>query len=219
MIHILIVDDDDRLRELLKRYLMQQGFIVCCAETLAEAKIALCLFQIHVVLLDIMLPEQKGWDLFQEKADLPPLPAVIFMSALGQPQDRTKGLALGAQDYIVKPFDPEELIFRIQKILKHMPGRLLTFGKLTFHPQKGLLKQGQDPISLTEQETKLLTYFSQRLYQVISRQELAQHVFPQASNIRVVDVQISRLRKKLEQDPTNPQFLISSRSQGYILKE
>jgi two-component system phosphate regulon response regulator OmpR len=215
--HILIVDDDHRLRDLLKRYMQRQNFLVSTASSLAEAKHVLSLFVMDVVVLDVMMPKELGWNFFQIKDIC--LPPVVFLSAMGNPKDRMQGLSLGAKDYVLKPFEPEELLIRIQNILKVSRKHTLQFGDLVYHQNRSqVVHKNGNIIHLTDLETQILTYMGQRLHQPVSREELLHHFFPQSKTLRVVDVNIGRLRKKIEEDSASPRFLLSLRNKGYILK-
>lgn len=212
--HFLIVDDDVRLRDLLRRYLLKEGFWVSTTANVTEARLALQYFSFDALIVDIMMPGGCGTDLLT----LSPLPPVLLLSAMGESADRIHGLELGAEDYLVKPFEPRELVLRLQTIIKRY-GRKdqLSLGPNTYSHQK-LYRHGQE-IILTPTERGLLEYFAQRINCIVARQEILDALFPAASNSRIIDVHINRLRRKLDDHLENPQLLVSVRGQGYCLKE
>lgn len=212
--HILVVDDDKRLRDLLKRYFLQEGncFISTAANT-QESRIALEIFVFDCLILDIMMPGGLGTELFS----LPNLPPIILLSAMGEAHDRIRGLELGAHDYLTKPFEPKELSLRVSNILGRYEKKLV-IGKMIycFH-RKILMKEGIG-VSLSLSEGNLLHYLAMHAHETLTRKDIAAAVFPNASNERIVDVFINRLRKKIEENLEQPQYLISLRGQGYCLR-
>jgi two-component system phosphate regulon response regulator OmpR len=212
--HILIVDDDNRLRVLLKRYLLQQNsFYVSSATTVFEAKQAMELFVFDCLIVDIMMPGGPGTQLLTT----PDVPPILLLSAMGTSEDRIQGLELGAHDYLVKPFDPKELLLRLSNIIDRYEKKI-SFGNKIYYFRKRMLICENNVIPLSHTEDNLLHYMASRAHQTISRQEIASHIFPNASNERIVDVQINRLRKKIETQPQSPCYLLSYRGQGYCLK-
>jgi two-component system phosphate regulon response regulator OmpR len=211
--HILVVDDDVRLRALLKKYLMQENFLVSTAATLSEAKQALEIFSFDVLIVDIMMPGGRGTDLLKEHKAIPP---VLFLSAMGEAEDRIEGLQLGAEDYMVKPFEPKELVLRLQTILRRHK-QTVSLGDLEYDKKQRVLWKGGQSFPLTAAEDELLFYFTQRPNELIFRQELLSSLFPDSSNERIVDVQMNRLRKKLGKEAA--QHLVSIRGKGYCLRE
>jgi two-component system, OmpR family, phosphate regulon response regulator OmpR len=218
--HILVVDDDDRLRALVAQYLTtHDGFLVTACANVDQAKKALSWFQFQGMVVDIMMPGGSGTQLL----DLPNAPPVLLLSAMDQIQDRIQGLERGARDYLTKPFDPRELSLRLKNILKR-PRTGIRLGTKVYSLDTRILRHiGPDEtpaelISLSAVEQALLEYFLSRPGQALDRQTIAQHVFCDAGNVRVVDVQVSRLRKKIEPNPAKPCFLISKRGQGYCLQ-
>lgn len=212
--HILIVDDDTRLRTLLRRYLMQEKeCFVTTAANVVQARQALTLFRFDGMVVDIMMPGGPGTDLLA----LDHMPPLILLSAMGEPHHRIQGLELGAHDYIAKPFEPKELVLRLfNSINRTSP--LIKLGPLVYCcRQKILSRKGGAPVPLTHSEGLLLHYFACRPHRPLSRQEIALCLFPDATNLRIVDVQVNRLRKKIEENPENPVFLVSLRGQGYCL--
>jgi two-component system phosphate regulon response regulator OmpR len=217
--HLLLVDDDERLSKLLKEYLCQKGFQVSTVFDIEEAQKALVLFTFDLILLDIMLPKRPGYYLLEKyKQNLPP---IILLSAKGELDDRLKGLALGADDYLPKPFNPEELVLRIFSVLRRSEKqksveKMRYIGSLTFDTKTGILKDQQRVIPLTESEEKLLRLFLDNLSRLISREEIGRWLGGKISH-RSIDVQISRLRSKIEQHSVKERYLQAVRGKGYIL--
>jgi two-component system phosphate regulon response regulator OmpR len=218
--HLLVVDDDDRLRHLLVKFLKEQGFLISQASNAEEAYDILEHFRFDLLLLDIMMPGETGLSLTERLRDKNnPIP-ILLLTAMGDVGDRIEGLKKGADDYLPKPFEPEELLLRIQSILKRSQQSKtlheMTIGGLHFHKQKGLLRKGDAPILLTDAETKLLRIFAEHPNKTISREELAEKTSI-STNLRTIDVHVTRLRKKIEEDSKNPRFLQTIRYKGYVL--
>ena len=213
--HILLVDDDIRLLDLIKRYLHRNEYWVSSATHVIQAEQALNVFRFDAIILDIMLPEEDGWSFLERRlSDLPP---VIFLSAMGGPKERVKGLSLGAKDYIMKPFEPTELLLRLRNLIP--PERVLHLGNACFNfRQQVVYDVHHHIIPLTELEKKILVYMAHRAHEVIKRDELIQTFFRNTSNPRVLDVTLSRLRKKLDASNSHPSMLSAIRNQGYILQ-
>lgn len=220
--HILVVDDDTRLRSLLQRYLRESGFLVSAAKNAAEARERLKEYVFNLLIVDIMMPEESGLEFLsklREENDVP----VILLTAMGETADRIAGLETGADDYLPKPFEPKELVLRIRSILKRAPARKgkvvekLDLGLCVYDlSNKELLtKQGQ-VIHLTPVEQSLLSVLGQRFGQVFSREKLAE-ILGAGQSPRSIDVQITRLRKKIEKDSKNPRYLQTVRGKGYML--
>jgi len=218
--HILIVDDDDRIRDLLSKYLQKNSFIVTTARDTKEAKTALNLFQCDLVILDVMLPGENGKDFAKYLRSLSPI-AIIMLTALGESADRIAGLESGADDYLPKPFEPKELLLRIENLLKrHFSRNILTnsitnFGEIAFDSQKKIIIKNGHLLKLSNSESKLLQFFIANINKTITREEIAEQL--ENINIRSVDVQITRLRNKIESNPKTPIYLQSVRNKGYIL--
>jgi two-component system phosphate regulon response regulator OmpR len=219
--HILVVDDDNRLRRLLQRYLTEHGYHVTTAGDANEAKASLKNFAFDLMVLDVMLPGQNGISLTSElrrAADLP----ILLLTALGETDDRVNGLAAGADDYLVKPFDPRELLLRIATILRRAappvptPGPL-RFGRFTFDPQAAILWLGEERVHLTDAELSLLQVLTEQPGMPVSRRELGERSRVTGSD-RAIDTQIARLRRKLEPDPRRPRHLLTKRGEGYVLR-
>jgi two-component system, OmpR family, phosphate regulon response regulator OmpR len=219
--HILVVDDDARLRRLLQRYLTEHGYHVSAAADAADAKAALRNFAFDLMVLDVMMPGQDGISLTGElrrETDLP----ILLLTALGETEDRVGGLAAGADDYLVKPFDPRELLLRIATILRRVTPALpsdqpLRFGPFAYDGASQELRRGEQRIHLTDAELSLLQILAEQPGLAISRQELGQRSRISGSD-RAIDTQIARLRRKLEPDPRRPRYLLTKRGEGYVLR-
>lgn len=217
--HVLVVDDDVRLRRLLQRYLTEHGYHTTTAADALEAKAALKNFAFDLMVLDVMLPGQDGVSLTAELRQVVDLP-ILLLTARGEVEDRVSGLAAGADDYLAKPFDPRELLLRIATILRRAPPPLvqsLRFGPFTFDPARHELKRGDEIIHLTETELSLLRTLAEQPGLAISRQELGERSRISGSD-RAIDVQVARLRRKLEPDPRQPRYLLTRRGEGYVLR-
>ncbi len=218
--HILVVDDDRRIRSLLQSFLVENGFRISVAASAAEAREQMRIMAFDLVVLDIMMPGETGLSLTQSlRGSGNPVP-VLMLSALAEPSDRIAGLETGSDDYLTKPFEPRELLLRIRGLLKRQeqPGRVraeVAFGPYVFHLQRGELRKGADPVRLTSREREFLRTLAANAGNPVARVELA----PEASEegARSVDVQINRLRQKIEEDPSNPVFLQTVRGAGYVL--
>jgi two-component system phosphate regulon response regulator OmpR len=221
--HLLVVDDDLRLRDLLRRYLADNGFRVTGAADAAEARAQLASFAFDLVVLDVMMPGETGLALtraLRERA-APRVP-VLLLTAMGEPEDRVNGLEQGADDYLAKPFEPRELVLRIRNILQRRLSAAqatveIRFGNFRFDLARAELFRGGDTVHLTTVETGLLSILAQQAGQPVSREELSQSA-GFSGNIRNVDVQMTRLRRKIERDPRYPRYLQTVRGTGYVLK-
>jgi two-component system phosphate regulon response regulator OmpR len=219
--HLLVVDDDLRLQELLRRYLSENGFRVTTAADAAEARANLASFAFDLVVLDVMMPGENGLDLTRALRREGRVP-VLLLTAMAEPEDRVNGLEQGADDYLSKPFEPRELVLRIRNLLQRRPAadadrREVRFGGCRFDLARSELFRGGDPIHLTAAEAGLLTSLAQNAGEAVSREELS--LSGQFSgNVRNVDVQMTRLRRKIERDPRFPRYLQTVRGTGYVLK-
>ncbi|MGA8756109.1 MAG: response regulator [Stellaceae bacterium] len=219
--HLLVVDDDARLRELLRRYLSESGFRITTAGDTAEARRQLASFAFDLVVLDVMLPGESGLDLTRDLHRENQLP-VLLLTAMAEPEDRVNGLEQGADDYLSKPFEPRELVLRIRNLLQRRPAddairQEVRFGGCRFDLIRGELFRGSEPIHLTAAETALLAGLAQRPDEPVSREELSLSA-QFSGNVRNVDVQMTRLRRKIERDPRFPRYLQTVRGTGYVLK-
>ncbi len=217
--HILVVDDDHRIRNLLTRYLQDHGFRVSGAATCAAARSAMKALAFDLVVLDVMLPDISGIEFARELRQSTRVP-ILMLTAKIESVDRINGLEAGVDDYLGKPFEPRELLLRLSNILKRGtvkdgPRDEVRIGELTFHAGRGELRRGAESIKLTERERDLLRMFAARPGTTIQRHELI--LGDATGSERAVDVQINRLRRKIEIDPANPVFLQTVRGRGYIL--
>lgn len=218
--HILIVDDDDRIRELLKRYLAQGGARVSGAADADGARKLLAAFEFDLLILDVMMPKEDGFSLAESVRRTSNVP-IVLLTARGLAEDRIKGLSIGADDYVPKPFEPEELALRIHAILRRAASRVaeapesVRFGPFVFHAARGELAREGRSVRLTEAEVAMLRVLAARGGEPISREDLAKRTG--AGLERSVDVQVTRLRRKIEADPRAPVFLQTVRGVGYKL--
>lgn len=218
--HILVVDDDRRIRQLLQAYLMENEFRVTVAASASEARDKMRGVVFDLMVLDIMMPGETGLSLTQSlRAENNRVP-VLMLSALADTSDRIAGLETGSDDYLTKPFEPRELLLRIRGLLRRQdvaPARRgdVIFGDFTFHMQRGELRKDGELVRLTSREKEFLRLLAARAGTPVPRTELA----PEGSEegARSVDVQINRLRQKIEDDPSNPLFLQTVRGAGYVL--
>jgi two-component system phosphate regulon response regulator OmpR len=218
--HILVVDDDERLRALLQRYLTQHGYMVSVAGSAGEARTRLSNLRPDLCVLDVMLPDQDGIALTRELRRRDQLP-ILLLTARGEPEDRIAGLEVGADDYLVKPFEPRELLLRIATILRRVqPVRddgIVRFGPFSFARLTPELRREGEVVHLTSGELSLLQILAERPGQAVSRAELGERGRISGSD-RAVDVQMARLRRKIEDDPRQPRYLLTMRSEGYALR-
>ena len=221
--HILVVDDDQRLRELLLRYFNSQGCLVMTAENATAAEKLLAKFEFDIAILDVMRPGDDGVTLTTRiKPKYPDLP-ILMLTAKAETEFRIEGLEAGVDDYLAKPFDPKELWLRAKAILQRTgfglkQSALPQIGQFEFDKEKRLLLSGSGhDVSLTESEVALLDLLSEHSNQVLDRYYLSDKLGLDA-NERTIDVQITRLRKKIEPDPKTPVYLQTVRGKGYILK-
>ncbi|MDQ0314235.1 response regulator [Amorphus orientalis] len=217
--HLLIVDDDSRIRSLLHRYLAGEGYRVSEAADAAEARRKLQTFAFDLVVLDVMMPHESGFDLMQSSLAGKDLP-VIMLTALGESDNRINGLELGADDYITKPFEPRELVLRIARVLKRNATQKqwhssVAFGEFVFDLEREELRTGETTVRLTDRERILLKTFAEQPGETIPRHQLVTE--ETRTSERTVDVQINRLRRKIEEDPANPRYLQTIRGVGYRL--
>lgn len=219
--HILVVDDDDRIRELLKKYLIGCGARVSAAADADAARKFLGSFDFDLLIVDVMMPKEDGFSLLETMRRGSSVP-VLLLTARGLPEDRIKGLGLGADDYVAKPFEPAELALRVNNILRRTASRgggdgplEVRFGPHVFHLGRGELTCDGVAVRLTEAEATLLKLLAARGGETVTREELARRT--SAGLERSVDVQVTRLRRKVEADPRAPIFLQTVRGIGYKL--
>ena len=219
--HVLVVDDDDRIRDLVTRYLTENDFFVSSCASAEEAKEVLALAAYDVLVVDVMMPGQDGMEFTQELRETNDTP-VLLLTAMGETEDRIKGLSTGADDYLIKPFDPRELVLRLQAILRRQPVKLeeqaeVTIGEWTFHRLQKELSKGDEVVGLTDGDMTLLDALLSKAGEIIDRQELSEACGMDPDK-RTVDVQITRLRRKLEEDSNRPLYLQTIRGKGYVLR-
>lgn len=222
--HILVVDDDDRLRALLKQYLTEHGFFVSTAADTKQADEVVDTFAIDLIVLDVMMPKETGMQYakrLKERAEPPP---ILLLTARSEAEDRIEGLEAGAQDYLAKPFAPRELVLRIENILQRGALSLPTgsgdgavqFGEYRFDMKSGRLSSAQGIIYLTSSEIECLRILANEAGNPVSREKIAE-LAGDLNNERSVDVQINRLRKKIEPQPGKPIYIQTVRHAGYVL--
>lgn len=222
--HILVVDDDRRLRDLLARFLGDNGYRVTTAANTADADLRLARLVFDAIVLDIMMPGENGFDFarrFRIESNIP----ILMLTARADSKDRINGLEIGVEDYLAKPFEPRELLLRLGNILKRTsvsdPAQssprpdFVRFGPFLYGLSRGELRKNEEPIRLTEREREILTALAERAGEVVPREELAAQ--GTAANDRTVDVQMNRLRRKIERDPADPLYLQTVRGVGYRL--
>ncbi len=217
--HILVVDDDDRIRTLIKKYLSENGYRTSVAQGAAEARRVMGTIDFDLLIVDVMMPGESGFEFTKSVRSASNVP-IILLTARGLPEDRIEGLERGADDYLSKPFEPRELLLRINALLRRarpvaLNRQELTFGECTFSVGRGELRRGGELVKLTAGEASLLKALAQKPGEAISRQALAQQT--DTAMERSVDVQVTRLRKKIEEDPRAPIYLQTVRGVGYAL--
>lgn len=221
--HILVVDDDDRLRKLLQRYLSENGYRVTMAGTAVEAESKLRGLAFDLLVLDVMMPGESGIALTKRLRAHLSVP-ILLLTAMGEPQDRISGLESGADDYLTKPFEPRELLLRVATILRRtrsapieVPDAPVQIGNYEFHAGSSELSSAGENVRLTGAEAQLLTLFVSRRGVTLTREELCRHCGIDVGG-RAIDVQITRLRRKIEPDPRTPRYLLTVRGEGYTLR-
>ncbi|MEO0828898.1 MAG: response regulator [Pseudomonadota bacterium] len=224
--HLLIVDDDERIRQLLQKFLMRNGFIVSAARDAAHARRLLEGLEFDLIVLDVMMPGEDGVSLTTALRQTLETP-ILLLTAKGETKDRIEGLEAGADDYLVKPFEPKELLLRINAILRRVPQeqkpqdlpKVLHLGPIRYDIDRGEMWRGEDLVRLTATETQLMRIFSRSPGEAVSRSKLVEDLGRDGSQAqeRAVDVQITRLRRKIEMDPKRPRYLQTVRGAGYML--
>lgn len=221
--HVLIVDDDQRIRALLSRYLSDNGFRVSAARDASQAQKAMAGLAFDIIVLDVMMPGQSGFDFAAELREHSKVP-ILMLTALSETDQRIKGLEIGVNDYLAKPFEPRELVLRLRNILAGAqtpaataptpPGEI-RMGAHVFDIARGILSCGNETVRLTDRERDMLRLFANQPGTPIDREELASD--DGSTSNRAVDVQINRLRRKIEPDPAHPIYLQTVRGKGYVL--
>ena len=217
--HVLVVDDDQRIRDLLTRFLTGNGFRVTPAGDVAAARAAMRGLSFDLVVLDVMMPGETGLEFARELRSQHPVP-ICMLTARSEADHRIEGLETGVDDYMSKPFEPRELLLRLRNILRRgrpsaSPSDEVRMGDNVFHIGRGELRRGEEAVKLTERERDLMRLFARRPGMPVARHELTGD--ESTSSERAIDVQINRLRRKIEIDPSNPAYLQTVRGKGYIL--
>lgn len=224
--HLLVVDDDERIRGLLQKFLVRHGFLVSAARDAAHARRLLEGLDFDLIVLDVMMPGETGVELtrsLRETRDVP----ILLLTAKSETVDRIEGLEAGADDYLAKPFEPKELLLRINAILRRLPPpepsetvpKVLSMGRLRYVVERGEMWAGEDLVRLTATEAQLMRIFAGQPGEPLSRVELVDRLGRggDGAQERAVDVQITRLRRKIEADPKQPRYLQTVRGAGYML--
>ncbi len=224
--HLLIVDDDERIRGLLRKFLMRSGFLVTTARDAAHARRILAGLEFDLIVLDVMMPGEDGISFCRDLRHRTGTP-VMLLTARGETEDRIAGLEAGADDYLAKPFEPKELLLRINAILRRapqavsqpIPVTVLQLGSIHYDMAKGEMRQDDGLVRLTATESQLMRIFSARPHEPVTRLELVEELSRSGGQTqeRAVDVQITRLRRKIEADPKQPRYLQTVRGSGYML--
>ena len=224
--HLLVVDDDERIRSLLKKFLMRNGFLVSTARDAAHARRVLAGLEFDLIVLDVMMPGEDGMALTRALRETLQTP-ILLLTAKGETDNRIEGLEAGADDYLPKPFEPKELLLRINAILRRMPDtsaadaapKVLSLGVIRYDMERGEMWQGDDLVRLTATEVQLMKIFAAQPGVALSRSKLVEELGRDRGQAqeRAVDVQITRLRRKIESDPKQPQYLQTVRGAGYML--
>ena len=225
--HLLVVDDDERIRGLLQKFLVRNGFLVSTARDAAQARRLLGGLEFDMLVLDVMMPGEDGISLTRDLRRTMATP-ILLLTAKGEALNRIEGLEAGSDDYLVKPFEPKELLLRINAILRRVPQvkpaetapKHLHLGAVRYDLDRGELWRGNDPIRLTATEAQLMRLFAAAPNTAIARDRLAGDM-PRdegGAQERAVDVQITRLRRKIEDDPRQPRYLQTVRGEGYLLQ-
>jgi two-component system phosphate regulon response regulator OmpR len=217
--HILVIDDDRRLRELLRKYLADQNFMVSTAENAADAEAKLASLAFDILIVDVMMPGEDGMSLTKRIRKSVGTP-VLMLTAMGETDDRIAGLESGADDYLAKPFEPRELVLRIQSILRRSEtpkpaGGAIDFGPFRFDADRMELWRGESMVPLTGREASLLRVFALQPDVTLTRFKLSQQ---SGAGERTIDVQVTRLRRKIEEDPRTPRYLQTVWGEGYVLR-
>ena len=216
--HILVVDDDDGIRNLVKQYLNQNNFLVTSANSAEDAQDKINIIKFDLIVLDIMMPKKSGLELLEENKNKLSTP-IILLTAKGKPSERIEGLEIGADDYLSKPFEPKELILRIKNILTKTKikniKKLIEFGNVKIDLKKLLILKENNQFKINDTEKKILEKMINSPGQTFSREDIAKII--NLEKERSIDVIITRLRKKIEKDSKNPRYLQTKRGEGYVL--
>ncbi|MDX2483596.1 MAG: response regulator [Pseudodonghicola sp.] len=224
--HLLIVDDDERIRDLLRKFLMRHGFLVSTARDAAHARRVLAGLEFDLIVMDVMMPGEDGVSLTRSLRDTLTTP-ILLLTARGETEHRIAGLEAGADDYLAKPFEPKELLLRINAILRRMPDtpvaqtvpKILNLGPIRYDIERSEMWRGDQLVRLTATESQLMRIFSACPGEPVNRAKLVEDLGRDRGQAqeRAVDVQITRLRRKIEPDPKQPRYLQTVRGAGYML--
>ena len=222
--HILVVDDDERLRDLLQKYLADNGFLVSTAVDAQAARAILEHLVYDLIICDVMMPGEDGMAFTKALKDEGSQTPVLLLTALGETESRISGFEAGADDYLPKPFEPRELLMRVNAILRRVIAARpaaqqenITLGKWTLDLERGELVGADERMALTSVEHALIRALARRMGEIVSREELAA-LCEMSANERTIDVQVTRLRKKVEEDPKLPRYIQTVRGKGYVLR-
>ncbi len=224
--HLLVVDDDERIRGLLQKFLIRGGFLVSTARDAAQARRILSGLEFDLIVLDVMMPGEDGVSLTRDLRKRMTTP-ILLLTAKGETANRIEGFEAGADDYLTKPFEPKELLLRINAILRRVPQakaaepvpKVLHLGAVRYDMDRGEMWRGQSLVRLTATEAQLMRIFAAQPGNAISRERLVSELGrDEAAQERAVDVQITRLRRKIEDDPKAPRYLQTVRGEGYMLQ-
>ena len=224
--HLLVVDDDERIRGLLQKFLIRSGFLVSVARDAAQARRLLGGLEFDMIVLDVMMPGEDGVSLTRDLRKRMTTP-ILLLTAKGETSNRIEGFEAGADDYLVKPFEPKELLLRINAILRRVPvvkpaeavPKVLHLGAVRYDMDRGELWRGPDVVRLTATEAALMRIFAAQPGLPVTREKLVGDLGrDDAAQERAVDVQITRLRRKIEDDPKQPRYLQTVRGEGYMLQ-
>ncbi len=222
--HLLVIDDDTRLRELLRRYLSDHDFNVTLAANAENARQQMERMIFDLLIVDVLMPGENGLEFVQSLRDLSSQIPILMLTAMGEPEQRLKGFEAGANDYLTKPFEPKELLIRIQNILQRQDGNNqsdadnnIILGMRSFNIARGELWQDEEHIRLTGSETTLLQVLGERMGNSVTREALTTLCNIEGGS-RAVDVLVTRIRRKIENDPKNPRYLLTVRGKGYVLR-
>lgn len=218
--HILVVDDDERLRTLLAKFLRDKGFMVTTASRASDAREKMKSLAFDLIILDLMMPGETGLEFATDLRTRDSIP-ILMLTAMAEIEDRIAGLEIGADDYLVKPFEPRELLLRIHNIFKRVPEKVtladeIVMGDVIYRPARGELERDGQPIRLTDIESALLGALAERAGQILDRDVLIE-LTGAAGGGRAVDVQVTRIRRKIEDNPKLPRYLQTVRGKGYVL--
>jgi two-component system phosphate regulon response regulator OmpR len=219
--HVLVVDDDKRLRDLLRKYLSDNGFMVSTAADAADARGKLASFGFDLLIVDIMMPGEDGLTFTASLRRDSQVP-ILLLTARGESDDRIAGLEAGADDYLAKPFEPRELVLRMNSILRRVPRSAepppeIRLGRWLYDAEREALRDGDEIVRLTAAEASLLTVLAANPGLILTREDLSERSRV-SCNVRTVDVQVTRLRRKIEPDPRLPRYLVTVRGEGYVLR-